>query len=730
MEIKMPETSLVVMCGVAGCGKSTFALKNFKPTAVVSSDRCRAIVSDDEGNMEASRGAFELFYFIIEKRMEMGRLVIADSTALSYDVRKKLLGFAHSYNYHVVLIAFDVLFDTALKRNNMRDRKVSEKVIQKQYRAFTRALKYIDKEGFDQMVIMGENEIEGITFSIASSQMEIADSGPFDIISDIHGCYSELELLMHKLGYYKDGDTYCHPEGRKVIFAGDIVDRGLRVIDTIKVVINMVSSGNAYYIPGNHCNKLYRFLNGRKVQVKNGLETSVAEFSKLDRRGADKLKKDFIELYEKAPTYLILDKGKLIIAHAGIKENMIGKVSKEITDFVLYGDVNGELDEEGFPLRGDWAAAYCGKALIVYGHTPVLEPVFVNNTINIDQGVSIGGSLTALRYPEKKIISVKALSTYYTSGRTAGKIDRDIIPDDYEGAITVKVKDGCRIKIEAIEVAEAFKMLNSITAKLPWLVYLPCFPHSLNSRGIAEQIEEAFKYYRNKGVQRLIIQETNKDNSLVILICKDSSSSKGYFLDDSAGEIYSVYSKLSLDNVFKEKIIQDLFDDLNSIGYFAENNTDFVIFEAYMPEKNKQAIVPTRLVSHSCLTFFNKDSLWQLENTDKLCDSSGIFKKNRSIIIDDINDICSSIKKVASNGYEEFVVKPLNTLDKMVQPEILCTKNPVYYGEESLSLSTLAFELSTTGLEKFIKGKLSKKYFEFIIGSAVLNNRLMKLKKK
>lgn len=730
MEIKMPEASLVVMCGVAGCGKSTFALKNFRQTAVVSSDRCREIVSDDEGNMEASRGAFELFYFIIEKRMGMGRLVIADSTALSYDARKKLLGLAYSYNYHVVLIAFDVLLDTALKRNSMRDRKVSEKVIQKQYRAFTRALKYIDKEGFDQMAILRESEMEGITFDIVSSKMEIEDSGPFDIISDIHGCCSELELLLHKLGYNKDEDTYRHPEGRKVIFSGDIVDRGPRVIDTIKTVINMVSSGNAYYIPGNHCNKFYRFLNSRRVQVKNGLETSAAEFSKLDKRGADRLKKDFIELYEKAPAYLILDKGKLIVAHAGIKENMIGKISKEINDFVLYGDVHGELDQEGFPLRGDWAADYCGKVLIVYGHTPVLEPVFVNNTINIDQGVSIGGSLSALRYPEKKIISVKALSTYYSSGRTAGKIDRDITPDDYRGTITVRIKDGSRIKIEALEVAEAIKMLNSITEKLPWIVYLPCFPHSLNNRDIVEQGEEAFKIYRNKGAQRLIIQETNIDNSLILLICKDSTISKGYFLDDRAGEIYSVYNKLSLDEGFKEKVIQGLVNDLNSAGYFDENNTDFVIFEAYMQENNKQAIVPTKLVSHSCLTFFNKDNLWQLENTDKLCDSSGILKKNRNIIFEDRGDISSSIKEAVDDGYEEFAVKPVSTLDKMVQPEILCTKNPIYLGEEGLSLSTLAFELSTTGLEKFIKGKLSKKYFEFIIGSAAFNNKLMKLKKK
>lgn len=423
MGLTIPEASLLVTCGVAGCGKSTFVSKNFKPTAIVSSDRCRALVSDDEGNMAASKRAFDVFYFIMEKRMEMGRLVVADSTALTFDARKKLLRLAREYNYYTVLAAFDVPLSTCLTRNSMRDRIVAEKVIEKQYKLFNEALDYINKEEFDKVVILKEDEMDSFKFNIISSNMEIHDSGPFDIISDIHGCMSELEMLLYKLGYQKQSSSYIHPDKRKVIFAGDIVDRGPRIIDTVRTVIDMTASGSAYYVPGNHCNKFYRYLNGRKVQIKNGLEKSVAEFDMLDKHSSDRLKKGFIRLYETAPIYLILDEGRLVVAHAGIKESMIGNMSKEITDFVLYGDVSGELDEEGFPLRKDWASLYSGSALIVYGHTPVLEPVFVNNTINIDQGASIGGGLTALRYPEKEVVSVKSLDTYYFGGRTAGKVE-------------------------------------------------------------------------------------------------------------------------------------------------------------------------------------------------------------------------------------------------------------------------------------------------------------------
>lgn len=227
-----------------------------------------------------------------------------------------------------------------------------------------------------------------------------------DIIGDIHGCFKEFRTLTEKLGYRWEGGIPIHPENRKLAFLGDITDRGPESIKMIQVVYRLVTEKLAYYTPGNHCNKLYRFFLGNRVQISHGLETTVEEYKRLNKKEQKKIKQMFIELYESAPLYLVLDHGNLIIAHAGIKESFIGKSDKQVKTFVLYGDITGEKHPDGSPVRLDWAKHYLGKPIIVYGHTPVLEVRVVNNTYNIDTGAVFGGKLSALRYPELEIVQV------------------------------------------------------------------------------------------------------------------------------------------------------------------------------------------------------------------------------------------------------------------------------------------------------------------------------------
>lgn len=228
----------------------------------------------------------------------------------------------------------------------------------------------------------------------------------FDIIGDIHGCFTELTALFEKLGYSWQGDIPVHPENRKPVFLGDLTDRGPASLAVIELVHSLVMSERGFYAPGNHCNKLYRYFLGRKVQIANGLETTVAEYKKLPLRQQKQIRHAFMELYETSPLYLILDRGNLVVAHAGIREDYIGKYHKKVKTFVLYGDITGEKNPDGSPVRLDWAKYYHGQALIVYGHTPVKEVRIMNNTYNIDTGCVFGGKLTALRYPEKEIVQV------------------------------------------------------------------------------------------------------------------------------------------------------------------------------------------------------------------------------------------------------------------------------------------------------------------------------------
>jgi protein phosphatase len=227
-----------------------------------------------------------------------------------------------------------------------------------------------------------------------------------DIIGDIHGCYDEFKKLLGNMGYEKRDNLFIHSEGRKLAFVGDLTDRGPASLKVVNTVSDLVTNDLAYYVPGNHCNKLYRFFLGNKVQHTHGLETTVAEYVLLSKSHQEKIKNQFISLYENAPLYHVLDDKKLIIAHAGIKKEYIGQSSNRVKSFVLYGDITGEFHENGMPVRRDWAVHYDGDAWIVYGHTPVREVRVVNRTANIDTGAVFGGKLSALRYPEMTVESV------------------------------------------------------------------------------------------------------------------------------------------------------------------------------------------------------------------------------------------------------------------------------------------------------------------------------------
>ncbi|MGG1676559.1 bis(5'-nucleosyl)-tetraphosphatase PrpE [Neobacillus sp. NRS-1170] len=234
-----------------------------------------------------------------------------------------------------------------------------------------------------------------------------------DIIGDIHGCLPEFQNLTSNLGYKWDHGIPLHPENRVLGFVGDLTDRGPASLKVAEIVWELVIKyKKAYYTPGNHCNKLYRFFLGNKVQIKHGLETTVAEYESLYKKDQESIRKKFIELYERSPLYLMLDSQKLVIAHAGIKQELIGKKDSKVKEFVLYGDITGEKHPDGSPVRRDWAKEYHGNTCIVYGHTPVNQPRILNNTYNIDTGAVFGGHLTALRYPEMEIVSVTSTMPY------------------------------------------------------------------------------------------------------------------------------------------------------------------------------------------------------------------------------------------------------------------------------------------------------------------------------
>ncbi|MDY0396091.1 bis(5'-nucleosyl)-tetraphosphatase PrpE [Virgibacillus halophilus] len=234
----------------------------------------------------------------------------------------------------------------------------------------------------------------------------------YDIIGDIHGCYDELIHLFFDLGYKQENGLYLHDEGRIPVFLGDITDRGPNSVQTISLVYHLLEQQKAMYVPGNHCNKLYRYFLGNPVQIAHGLETTVAELQQQPRKKQQTIRQQFMTIYENAPLYLELPEVNVVVAHAGIKASYIGRHDKKTKSFVLYGEPTGKFDYRGMPVRLDWAKDYHGQRWIVYGHTPVKTPRQVNHTINIDTGCVFGNALSAFRLPEKEIVSIPSRQPY------------------------------------------------------------------------------------------------------------------------------------------------------------------------------------------------------------------------------------------------------------------------------------------------------------------------------
>jgi protein phosphatase len=235
--------------------------------------------------------------------------------------------------------------------------------------------------------------------------------GSFDIIGDVHGCYDELIALLKKLGYMVDisKNKISHPNNRRLIFVGDLVDRGPKSPEVLRLVMNAISGKIAFCVCGNHDDKLKRKLKGNNVQLKHGLLETIQQLE----NEPDVFKSDVIAFIDSLAPYYLFDQGKLVVVHAGIREDFFGKLSPKIRAYCLYGPTTGEFDSTGLPIRYPWANDYHGDPLIVYGHSVVDEPLWVNNTINIDTGCVFGGKLTALRYPELEIISIQAKQMYY-----------------------------------------------------------------------------------------------------------------------------------------------------------------------------------------------------------------------------------------------------------------------------------------------------------------------------
>ncbi len=601
-ELMVPELSLVVLIGVSGSGKSTFGRAHFRPTEVISSDFCRGLVADDENDQSATPEAFELLHYIVGKRLRAGRLTVVDATNVQPEARRPLVAVAREHDVLPVAIVLDVPESVCAARNENRpERDFGAHVIRRQRDQLRRGLKGLPREGFRTVhILRGDDEIADVTLTRTKLYNNLRhETGPFDVVGDIHGCRAELEALLAELGYVLTRDEAgraagAHHDGRRAIFVGDLVDRGPDTAGVLRLVMGMEAAGDAFCVSGNHENKLLRALRGRNVQITHGLAESLAQLA----AETDEFRADVERFMDGLISHYVLDGGRLVVSHAGLTERYQGRASGRVREFCLYGQTTGETDEYGLPARYPWAQEYRGTAMVLYGHTPVPTTEWINNTLCLDTGCVFGGRLTALRYPERELVSVPAAEVYYEPARpfpasegaaaadAAGRRDPDVLDiTDVAGSRVVETAYQKRIGVREENAAAALEVMSRFAIDPRWLLYLPptMSPVATSARpDVLEHPAQAFEAYRGDGVDQVVCEEKHMGSRAVVLVCRTLEAARARFgaPGEQPGAVWTRTGRPFFSGELAGELVGRLRMAADTAGLFDELDTPWLLLDA------------------------------------------------------------------------------------------------------------------------------------------------------
>src|SRR5215472_16792491 len=289
-------------------------------------------------------------------------------------------------------------------------------------------------------------------------------------------------------------------------------------------------------------------MRGRNVQVSHGLAESLAQLA----AEPDEFRTEVESFIDGLVSHYVLDGGKLVVSHAGLIERLQGRASGRVRSFCLYGDTTGETDEFGLPVRYPWANEYRGRAMVLYGHTPVPSPEWVNGTMCLDTGCVFGGRLTALRYPERELVSVPAAEVYYQPARPLGRADperpgaarepAELDIEDVTGKRIIETRLGSTVTIQEENSIAALEVMSRFAMDPRWLIYLPpTMSPTATSKldGLLEHPAEAFGTYREAGVAEVICEEKHMGSRAVVIACGDDSVAARRFGIEGPGVIYT-----------------------------------------------------------------------------------------------------------------------------------------------------------------------------------------------
>lgn len=661
MKITVPNSGIVLLIGASNSGKTTLLNnwireKTILPSEVISSDDYRLVVGDtsfiqwtgkpkDEADSlydqyyAISREAFHTMDNVVEARCRLNKLTFIDATHLFVDDRKRYIALAKKHHVPIVGVVLDIPQDILLARDELREDPRGKKKIKQQYQNFKREKRSIKKEEFkSSFFVQADEEIE---LERMDHPLLVDVEHGIDLIGDIHGCYDELIILLEKLGYEEnDAALYLHPKGRKFMSVGDVMSRGPESLKTMLFFQRHIAQGLAYMTDSNHGWKIARWLDGRSVTLNYGDEKVEQEFKEYEKAYGLEKTVDTKEMLKnfllQAPSHYVLMKNGVptaVCAHAGIKDEFIGKQSPDVQDFCRYGDSSG-LNEKGKPIREDWFVHHKGSMVIIWGHDPKPQPLVINNTINIDQGVVFGGQLTAFRYPEKEFISVQAANDY------SGPLDNPLKEWEkkrFDAPNIEKFIEGYSVQTEQLGdvqihhdiVKSAIDTVSHYTVPIEQLLYIPPTmsptPESSQLPEFLEHPNEAIEYYRNHGIETLIAEKKHMGSRAVLLLFKDKESAKKSIGYEMEGVIYSRSGRRFFDKITDQKIVRELNEELTQKGYFDKYETDFVLLDAEIMPWNLKA---KELISSQYAHVSENALLDRKKVLEKLNDSEHVNVKN------------------------------------------------------------------------------------------------------
>ena len=605
-ELTIPELSLVVLVGVTGSGKSAFARAHFKPTEVISSDYCRGLVADDENDQSATPAAFEVLHFIAGRRLEAGRLTVVDATNVQPEARRELVALAREHDVLPVAIVLDLPEKLCAERNAGRpERDFGPHVLRRQRGQLRRGLNNLQREGFRTVhVLRTPEEVDAAVITRTKLYSDLRhETGPFDVVGDVHGCRAELEELLTLLGYELERDAAGrpvgarHPGNRRVIFVGDLVDRGPDTPGVLRLAMGMVAAGTAFCVAGNHEAKLLKALRGKNVKRSHGLDASMEQLE-LETAQFRAQVEDFID---GLISHYVLDGGRLVVAHAGLIERYHGRASGRVREFCLYGQTTGETDEYGLPVRYPWATEYRGRAVVLYGHTPVPAAEWLNNTLCLDTGCVFGGRLTALNYPERSTVSVQADRVYHppakpfpvVSAPGTARREPDVLDiADVSGSRVIETAYLPRIGVREAHAAAALEVMSRFAIDPRWLLYLPptMSPVATASSGdLLEHPAQAFDAYRSDGVASLVCEEKHMGSRAVLLVCRSPEQARARFGLSGPGAVWTRTGRPFFGAALTAHLLAQVRAAAEEAGLFAELGTSWLLLDAELMPWNAKA---------------------------------------------------------------------------------------------------------------------------------------------